>query len=208
MAARFITFEGGEGAGKSTQIHLLAEFLRHRGIKVAQTREPGGAPGAEEIRALLVRGEVSRWDPFAETLLLYAARRTHILQTIQPALDAGHWVLCDRFNDSTLAYQGNGHGLERSFLDFLSVASVGTTRPVMTFLLDIDPHLGLQRAGSRGDFENRFEAMDLLFHTRIRDGFLSLAANDPARFNVIDASQSVDVIHQHIVTSVCKAFLS
>lgn len=207
MTARFITFEGGEGAGKSTQIRLLGEFLRSRGIRVVQTREPGGTPGAEEIRALLVCGEVGRWDPVAETLLLYAARRNHVLQTIQPALDAGCWVLCDRFNDSTLAYQGAGHGLGRSFLDLLSVASVGTTLPVTTFLLDIDPHLGLQRAGSRGDSENRFETMDLLFHTRLREGFLSLAANDPGRFCVIDASQSVDDIHQHIVTSVCKAFL-
>ncbi|NKD54288.1 MULTISPECIES: dTMP kinase [unclassified Haematospirillum] len=205
-SAQFITFEGGEGSGKSTQIRLLADFLRQRGIGVAMTREPGGAPGAEEIRSLLVRGEASRWDPVSETLLLYAARRNHVLQTIRPALMAGQWVLCDRFNDSTLAYQGVGHGLDPAFLDILFQVSVEDTRPDLTFLLDIDPSIGLNRAERRGDAENRFESMDLSFHVRLREGFLSLAAKDQERFRVIDATRPVDQVHQDITKVLGEAF--
>ncbi|AMW35198.1 dTMP kinase [Haematospirillum jordaniae] len=199
ISARFITFEGGEGSGKSTQIRLLADFLRQKGIGVAMTREPGGAPGAEEIRALLVRGEASRWDPVSEALLLYAARRNHVLQTIRPALMAGQWVLCDRFNDSTLAYQGVGHGLDPAFLDTLFQVSAEDTRPDLTFLLDIDPCVGLSRAERRGDADNRFESMHLSFHVRLREGFLSLAAKDQKRFRIIDAARSVDQVHQDII---------
>lgn len=195
----FITFEGGEGAGKTTQIKLLADWLQRKGREVVQTREPGGTEGAERIRDLLVRGAHDRWDPVCETALFLTARRQHVEQLIKPALERGAFVLCDRFADSTMVYQGIGKGLGMDYLSQLSRLIVGDIAPAMTFLLDIDPQIGLQRAEGRSGAETRFESHTMAFHQSIRAGFLSLAQGYPERMKIIDASLTVQDIHQHII---------
>jgi dTMP kinase len=189
---RFITFEGGEGAGKSTQLKRLAETLRERGREVVTTREPGGSPGAEQIRALLVSGEPDRWDGMTEALLHFAARRDHLRATVWPALDAGKWVLCDRFADSTLAYQGYGHGLPHHDIRSLYRLAVGDFRPDLTLILDLPVETGLARAAGRGGTEDRYEKMNGGFHQRLRDGFLAIAAAEPQRCAVVPADRSAD----------------
>jgi dTMP kinase len=191
---RFITFEGGEGAGKSTQVRILADRLRGAGLQVAATREPGGSPGAEAIRALLVNGDVDRWSAVSETLLMYAARRDHIERTIRPALQAGAWVISDRFADSTRAYQGAGGGVSLDFVAALETFVLEDDRPDLTLILDLPVELGLERAGLRGGGEARFEAKGLAFHQRLRDGFLALARAEPERCVVLDASQSPEAV--------------
>ncbi|MBL8660359.1 MAG: dTMP kinase [Rhodospirillales bacterium] len=196
---RFITLEGGEGAGKSTQVHILAGALRRRGLSVVTTREPGGAPAAEEIRALLVGGAVHRWSAMTETLLHYAARREHLDATILPMLAAGAWVICDRFADSTTAYQGYGHGLGRDAVRALHDLVVGAIRPDLTLILDIPVEEGLARAcrrasdrvGAAGS-EDRYERMDRAFHERVRHGFLAIAEGEPERCIVVDANRPPD----------------
>ena len=195
---RFITLEGGEGTGKSTQIKLLAARLRERGIDVVQTREPGGATGAERIRELLVKGDADRWTPIAETLLHYAARADHLDRTIRPALAAGRWVICDRFADSTTAYQGYGHGVSLDVIDSLFKAVVGETAPDLTVILDLPAEQGLQRATGRAGQENRYEQMAVDFHRRLRDGFLAIARRNPQRCAVIDASRALDAVQSDI----------
>ena len=195
---RFVTLEGGEGAGKSTQIRLLAAWLSEQGIDHVQTREPGGAPGAERIRELLVRGDADRWTPIAETLLHYAARADHLDRTIRPALAAGRWVICDRFADSTTAYQGYGHGVPFDVIDSLFKAVVGDTAPNLTLILDLPVEQGLQRAAARSGHENRYEQMAPDFHYRLRDGFLAIARQNPQRCVVIDANRAVDAIQSDI----------
>ncbi len=195
---RFVTLEGGEGAGKSTQIKLLAAWLRDRGIDVVPTREPGGASGAERIRELLVKGDADRWTPIAETLLHYAARADHLDRTIRPALAAGRWVICDRFADSTTAYQGYGHGVPLDVIDSLFKAVVGDTAPDLTLMLDLPVEQGLQRAAARLGHENRYEQMAVDFHNRLRNGFLTIARQNPQRCAVIDASRGVDAIQSDI----------
>ena len=195
---RFVTLEGGEGAGKSTQIKLLAAWLGERGIDHVQTREPGGAPGAERIRELLVRGDADRWTPIAETLLHYAARADHLDRTIRPALAAGRWVICDRFADSTTAYQGYGHGVPFDVIDSLFKAVVGDTAPDLTLILDLPIEQGLQRAAARSGHENRYEQMSADFHDRLRDGFLAIARQNPQRCAVIDANRAVEAIQSDI----------
>jgi dTMP kinase len=195
---RFITLEGGEGAGKSTQIRLLAAWLRERGIDVVQTREPGGAPGAERIRELLVKGDADSWTPIAETLLHYAARADHLDRTIRPALAAGRWVICDRFADSTTAYQGYGHGVAFDVIDSLFKAVVGDTAPDLTLILDLPVEQGLQRAAARSGHENRYEQMAVEFHSRLRSGFLAIARANPQRCAVIDAGRAVESIQSDI----------
>ncbi|HUL10302.1 MAG TPA: dTMP kinase [Candidatus Acidoferrum sp.] len=199
---RFITLEGGEGAGKSTQIKLLAARLRERGIDVVQTREPGGATGAERIRELLVKGDADRWTPIAETLLHYAARADHLDRTIRPALAAGRWVICDRFADSTTAYQGYGHGVSLDVIDSLFKAVVGETAPDLTVILDLPAEQGLQRATGRAGQENRYEQMAVDFHRRLRDGFLAIARRNPQRCAVIDASRALDAVQSDILAEV------
>lgn len=186
MAGRLITIEGGEGAGKSTQINFLARHLEAAGKVVRTTREPGGSQGAEAIRALLVSGETDRWDPVSETLLILAARRDHVERVIKPALAAGEWVLCDRFADSTAAYQGVGHGLGRDWVRELGHLTLGDFTPDLTVILDIPVADGLARAGTRGGAD-RFERMGTGFHERLRRAFLDIAAEEPARCAVIDA---------------------
>lgn len=195
---KFITFEGGEGAGKSTQVRLLVENLCQSGLSVTETREPGGAPGAEAIRELLVNGGTDRWSGTAEALLNYAARRDHMDRTILPALEKGDWVICDRFSDSTMAYQGYGHKLGAEWVTGLHQLVMGDFEPDLTLVFDIAPEAGLKRANSRSDTEDRYERMDVEFHNRLRDGFLKIATRDSDRCAVLDASGAIEDIQAEI----------
>lgn len=196
---RFITIEGGEGAGKSTQLRRLVDHLSADGRSVVATREPGGAPGADRIRELLVQGPADRWDPRTELLLHFAARRDHLTRTVWPALDAGSWVISDRFADSTMAYQGYGHQLGRGAVEQLYGLVVGTFRPDLTLILDLPVEDGLQRASQRGDHENRYEQMGVDFHRRLRDGFLDIARREPDRCVVIDARGTEDDVGARVL---------
>ena len=201
---KFITFEGGEGTGKSTQVALLADALRAAGIDVVTTREPGGAPGAEEIRNLLVNGAVNRWTPMSEALLNNAARAEHLDKTVFPALKAGKWVISDRFADSTLAYQGYGHGVSRKALDDLSSAVLGDFKADLTIIFDLDLETGLKRAGARGEGEDRYERMGDDFHQRLRQGFLQIAEAEPGRCALVDAANSIENVAAAIRTIVSQ----
>ncbi len=202
---KFITFEGGEGAGKSTQVKRLAGFLDSHGYSVVETREPGGSSGAEEIRWLLVEGSVDKWDAMTETLLLMAGRRSHLRDLVDPALQRGDWVLCDRFSDSTIAYQGFGQGMDISVIREIQRLAIGDVRPDLTLLLDIPAEEGLGRAAARGGAV-RYESMDIDMHHRIRDGFLEMASNEPNRFEVIDAQGTVDAIENQIRNCIERRF--
>jgi dTMP kinase len=204
---RFITLEGGEGAGKSTQVKLLAAALAKAGIAAVTTREPGGSPGAEAIRGLVVSGAVDRWHPTTEALLFMAARHDHLEATIKPALAQGTWVLCDRFYDSTYVYQGLAKGVGGAWLDQLYTQLFGNCVPDLTLLLDLPPSAGLARATKRGNAaESRFEQMDVAFHESLRAGFLQLAARHAERFATVDASGDVDAVHQQILRVVKQRF--
>jgi dTMP kinase len=191
-SGRFITLEGGEGAGKSTQIARLKSWLEGRGRTVVATREPGGSPGAEMIRKLLVEGPIERWDGTTEALLHFAARREHLRSTVWPALQRGDWVLSDRFADSTLAYQGYGHGVDRGIFDQLYKVAVGDFRPDLTLILDLPFESGLLRAAARRGTETRYESLPRDFHARVRAGFLEIATQDPKRCVMIDATADID----------------
>ena len=195
---RFITFEGGEGGGKSTQLRLLVAALEDAGLPVLQTREPGGAPGAEEIRRLLVEGEPGRWDAVTEALLVSAARRDHLVKTVWPALEAGRWVVSDRFADSTLAYQGHAGGVAQRQLMQLYRILADKFVPDLTLILDLPPETGLARAHQRRGAEDRFERMGLEFHRQLRDGFLEIAKRQAQRCVVIDATAPIEAVHQAI----------
>ena len=195
LSGRFITLEGGEGSGKSTQAKLLAEDLTRAGVNVLATREPGGAPAAELIRELLLKGEPGRWDGVNEALLMVAARRAHLTGTILPALGRGDWVVCDRFADSTTAYQGHGAGVPLAALAELHKLIAGDLMPDLTLLLDIPVEDGLARALARRGDETRFEQKDIHFHKRVRRGFLAVAKAEPKRVIVIDASRPVEEVH-------------
>lgn len=199
----FLTFEGGEGAGKSTQIARLAATLRARsGRAVCVTREPGGSPRAEEIRTALLDGVAKPYGPFAEALLFSAARIDHLDRLIRPALRRAEIVLCDRFIDSTRAYQGAAGGLDPGILDALERVVVGPTRPDLTLILDLAPEAGLARAAGRGagtgQGADRFEAEALDFHIRLREAFLAIARAEPERCAVIDASRDPDTVEAAI----------
>lgn len=194
----FISFEGGEGSGKSTQIKRLKEALEAAGHDVVLTREPGGSPGAEEIRQLLVTGAPSRWEPVTEAMLLAAARHDHVVKTIRPALARGAIVLCDRFYDSSMAYQGYAHGLGPEVIETLTEIAVGETRPDLTFIFDLDVQTGLARAKGRGDGEDRYEQMDLTFHEALRQAYRDIADKDPKRCVMISADQSMDAVEADI----------
>ncbi|MFS0709749.1 dTMP kinase [Brevundimonas phoenicis] len=195
---RFITFEGGEGAGKTTQARLLVERLRAAGLDVIQTREPGGSPGAEEIRNIAVSGEADRWSPRTETLLMYAARSDHLERTIRPALAAGSWIVCDRFADSSRVYQGAGGGVSESLIEALDAAVVDGDQPDLTLVFDLPVDVGLERAFGRGLFETRFESKGVAFHQKLRDGFLDVAERHPDRCVVIDARGEVDEVSERL----------
>lgn len=196
--AWFISFEGGEGAGKSTQLARLAGRLRDAGREVVATREPGGSDGAEKIRELLVRGASDLWSPITETLLMYAARRDHIERVIGPALMRGAVVICDRFIDSTRAYQGAGGGAPDGLIEALERHVLDGVRPDLTLIFDLPVEIGLARAVGRGDGEVRFENKDAAFHERLREGFLSIAKREPARCAVIDATGDPDAVEARV----------
>jgi dTMP kinase len=202
MTGRFITFEGGEGAGKSTQISLLAETLEKSGKTILITREPGGTPGAEAIRALFVNGDPGRWSPWAEACLINAARADHVDRVIRPALARGDWVLCDRFVDSTRAYQGAGKGLDDAALCALHRQVTGNLWPDLTLILSLDPAAGLQRAAARGGDEGRFEAHDPEFHQRVAAFFKHLPDIEPRRCRAVDAAQPVASLAETITAMV------
>jgi dTMP kinase len=197
--APFISFEGGEGTGKSTQVRLLSQALAHRNVPHIVTREPGGSPGAEQIRNLLVTGGADRWSPLSETLLFYAARVDHWHKVIRPALDDGKLVLCDRFADSTMAYQAYAGGMERDRIEQLHALVLGGVKPDLTIILDLDAASGLDRAQARPGAEARFESKGLAFHERLRAGFLDIARRDPVRCRVLDANRPVDAVAADIM---------
>ena len=192
MAGLFITFEGGEGTGKSTQAKLLAERLRGSGRTVVSTREPGGTAEAEAIRTLLVTGDTARWSARAEALLNYAARDSHLIGVIRPALARGDIVICDRFMDSTRAYQAYAGDCPLALIDRLEADVLGATRPVLTLIFDMPSEAGLVRARERGAGEDRYERKGADFHRRLRDGFLAIAKADSKRCRIIDASGAIN----------------
>ncbi len=205
---RFITFEGGEGSGKSTQGRLLAERLAGAGITCRLTREPGGSPGAEAVRRLLLE-ERQPFHPLAESLLFAAARADHVKTLIEPALAAGEWVICDRFIDSTRAYQGAGRTVAASVIDQLETLAIGACRPDLTIILDLDPRLGLTRADARrgaSGAADRFEGETLAFHERIRAAFRAIAAAEPARCLLLDATADKAAVSDRIAARVSDAF--
>lgn len=198
----FISFEGGEGTGKSTQARLLAEALQRRGIDVLLTREPGGTPEAEAIRSLLLGSHGGSWLPRTETLLHFAARCQHLDQAIRPALAAGRWVITDRFADSTLVYQGCGQGVDPQWIVALSALVVGDEGPDLTIVLDLDPATATARLAGRGGSLDRYERMGEAFHRRVRDGFLAIARAAPDRCRIIDAKAPPEVVHAAVVVAV------
>ncbi|MFL2770496.1 MAG: dTMP kinase [Rhodospirillaceae bacterium] len=199
----FITLEGGEGSGKSTQIKRLDTRLRLAGHAVKVTREPGGSPGAEAIRELLINGDIDRWDGMAEALLNFAARCDHVRHTIRPALNDGKVVISDRFADSTMAYQGYGHGLGRDVIERLYATTLGDFKPDLTLILNLPAEEGLLRANSRGG--NRFEDMDIAFHQRLHDGFLEIANEDKIRCRLIDATGTEETVEASVWSIVGQA---
>ncbi len=198
----FITFEGGEGGGKTTQIRLLKDRLEQTGREVVLTREPGGTPEAEKIRSLIVDRAGGNWSPTAETLLLFAARAMHVRDLIEPALASGKTVLCDRFTDSTRAYQGYAGGTPLALIETIKQASIGALEPTRTVILDIPAAEGLNRSTRRlahaSSTEDRFEGRELAFHETLRQGYLAIARAHPERCIVIDATQPVDTVAEAI----------
>ncbi|MBO6797860.1 dTMP kinase [Maricaulis sp.] len=196
MAGKFISLEGGEGAGKTTLIRKLKTHLENQGLEVIITREPGGTPGAEDLRDILLTGQTDRWSPVTEALLMYAARVDHVERLIQPALARGAWVISDRFSDSTLAYQGAAGGVDIARIRQLHTVALEDFYPDLTFILDLDPLVGLRRTVERGEDPTRFEMHETDFHTRLRDAFLRIASDEPDRCVVIDASMAPDAVYE------------
>ena len=210
---RFITFEGVEGSGKTTQVRMAKSYLEAEGLPLVATDEPGGTPLGKIIREMLLNVGPYAIFPHAELLLFMAARAQHVQEVIRPALQQGKLVLCDRFLDATLAYQGWGRGLDRAFIETLHDFATNSLKPHLTILLDLPAENGLQRALERiaqrrgGSPEDRFEREDLAFHQRIREGYLALASKEPTRYRIIDASREVAVVHRD-VCSALAAFIS
>jgi len=204
----FITFEGGEGSGKTTQIQMLKSALTDMGHDAVTTREPGGTVEAEKIRDLLVQRDGGDWTPTAEAMLFFTARHMHVETKIKPALAEDKIVICDRFTDSTIAYQGYGHGFDLSILKLIQSVSIGDFQPDLTMILDIDVTEGLARAGARmaGDndatTEDRFERLKIDFHDNLRRGYLQIAKENPNRCVVINAAQSIDDVHNAILSAI------
>jgi dTMP kinase len=200
MRGRFITFEGGEGTGKSTHTKLLAEHLRTAGLDIVLTREPGGSPGAEIIRHVILSGAAKPLGPEAETMLFASARDDHLRTTIRPALARGAWVICDRFADSTRVYQGIVGAVDPRLIGELERITVGNTVPDLTFVLDVPAEEGLARARTRraGAGADRFEGEDLAFHERLREGFRTLAGSEPRRCVLIDATAPRETVAEEI----------
>jgi dTMP kinase len=201
----FITFEGVEGCGKTTQIKLLSEFLLAHGIDTVLTREPGGCPIADKIRTILLDAENRALSPLSELMLYAAARAQHVSEVVIPALNNGNVVLCDRFSDATVAYQSFGRGIDRGVIDTLNLLACQGISPDLTVLVDCDPRIGLERARRRieatsGPREERFELEELTFHQRVRDGYLQLAADEPNRFLIINGTATIEEIFSTIST--------
>ena len=196
----FITFEGGDGSGKSTQVNLLKDYLDNLNFETIKTREPGGTPSAEILRDLLTTGEVEKWTPMSEALLMWASRYEHLIQVIEPALNSGKNVICDRFYDSTYAYQGVAHNLGIDKMEKLKKIIIGDIEPDVTFVLDIDPKVGLKRSLDRSNQENRFESYNIDFHNKIRSAFLEIAKKNKNRCVVVDASLNEQEIKNLIIT--------
>jgi dTMP kinase len=203
---RFITLEGGEGTGKSTQAKRLEASLEAKGIACLVTREPGGSPGAEDIRKLLVHGEPGRWDVLTELLLIFAARTDHVARTIKPALAAGKWVICDRFTDSTYAYQGVARGLDRETIRRVESVAIGEFKPELTVVLDLPVEVGLQRARARTSDETRFEKFNSEFHEKLRAAFHKIAVQNGDRCVLIEAQGSEDDVAELIWQATAKRF--
>ncbi|TXS91209.1 dTMP kinase [Parahaliea aestuarii] len=195
----FITVEGGEGVGKSTNIDYLQDYLRNHGVELVLTREPGGTALAEQVRELLVQQREEKFDPLAELLLIFAARAQHIAEVIEPALGAGHWVLCDRFTDATYAYQSGGRGLDPDLVRRMETLVQGDLRPDFTLLFDAPVEVGMERARNRGSLD-RFELEEIQFFERVRQTYLRLARESSGRFRVIDASQSLECVREKLHT--------
>ena len=195
----FITFEGGDGSGKSTQVNLLKDYLDNLNFETIKTREPGGTPSAEILRDLLTTGEVEKWTPMSEALLMWASRYEHLIQVIEPALNSGKNVICDRFYDSTYAYQGVAHNLGIDKMEKLKKIIIGDIEPDVTFVLDIDPKIGLKRSLDRSNQENRFESYNIDFHNKIRSAFLEIAKKNKNRCVVVDASLNEQEINNLII---------
>jgi dTMP kinase len=196
-AARFISIEGGEGAGKSSCIEYIKQRLAAAGIDCIVTREPGGTPMADDVRQLLLAHRDETVDPYTELLLVFAARRQHVENVIRPALKAGQWVICDRFTDASFAYQGAGRGLDTRFISQLKHAVHGDLNPHMTLLFDLDIAIGMARAGKRADFD-RIETEAMSFFERVRQGYLAQAQAEPQRYRVVDAAQSITQVEQQV----------
>ncbi|MDR2212476.1 MAG: dTMP kinase [Pseudomonadales bacterium] len=201
---RFIAIEGIDGAGKGVQSRALVDWLRRLPLEVLHTREPGGAPGAEEIRQLLVTGAAARWDSMTELLLVYAARRNHLTQTIWPALAQGQWVVSDRFADSSRAFQGVAGGLGLAVVEQMHALVVGDFAPDLTIVLDLDPAVALARTERRGGAEDRFEKKGLSYQTRVREGFRELALRSPQTHLLIDAAQSMEQVTSALLEAVAE----
>ena len=201
MSGYFITFEGGEGSGKSTQIQLLVDYISRAfsGVAPVVTREPGGTESAESIRQLLVTGKAERWRAATEAMLMSASRHEHVAHVLRPALAAGKLVICDRYNDSTQAYQGLVGGVPREDIEALNRLACGDLVPDLTILLDMDVAEGLRRASDRAGDESRFESKGLEFHQKVRTAFLDLAGRYPDRFVIVDAGRSVETVAADIV---------
>ena len=202
MRGRFITLEGGEGAGKTTLIKALAAWLESQGREVVLTREPGGTPGAESLREILLTGATDRWSPMTEALLMYAARVDHVERLIEPALERGAWVISDRFADSTLAYQGAGGGIDTDRIRALHKAALGDFGPDLTLILDLDPKVGIERTIQRGEDSTRFERFDGGFHAKLRQCFLDIAAREPERCLVLDAAARPDEVRSRAIDGI------
>jgi dTMP kinase len=198
-SGRFITLEGGEGTGKTTQATRLCQALAAAGITVVRTREPGGSPGGELLRGILLGGTID-WSAQAETLLHFAARAEHVAKTIRPALQAGTWVVCDRFYDSTMAYQGYGQGADKAFIT-AQIELLGIV-PDLTLVLDAPEAIALARRRLRGGEDDRYERLDSAFHARVRAGFREIAAAAPARCVVVDASGEIENVHTAVMQAV------
>lgn len=202
---RFITFEGGDGGGKTSQAAQLAGFLRGKNIEVIETAEPGGTEQGEELRALLVQGDPDRWSSLSELLMMTAARVEHIHRVINPALESGKWVLCDRFVHSTLVYQGIAGGVDLGFIKQLQKTACAELIPDLTFVLDVRAEKGLERSAIRGGAA-RFEKMGKDFQQKVRDGFLALANEDPDNIVVIDAEETFAEVWKEIEAVIARRF--
>ena len=203
----FITLEGGDGTGKSTQIRMLAAALAAAGVDTVTTREPGGTPQAERIRDLLLQRDSGSFDPLTEAMLMFSARREHLVNKIWPEMEKGKWVISDRFADSTRAFQGYGMGLDAALIEKLYTLVAGDFQPDLTFIFDIDPEAGLARSmkqkgqtqNATESTEDRYERMGLAFHNRLRDGFLAIAKQYPDRCVIIDAAQDIQAVHRQVL---------